>query len=73
LAVGEEQREFVRRILERAAVTELDIIAEGVETQIQREHLLRLGCRFGQGYYFAVPQSPMLARRRALRTLATTW
>jgi EAL domain-containing protein (putative c-di-GMP-specific phosphodiesterase class I) len=73
LGVGEEQREFVRRILELAAVTELDIIAEGVETQTQREHLLRLGCKFGQGYYFAVPQSPSSLDAVLCGPLATAW
>jgi diguanylate cyclase len=28
------------------------LIAEGVETEGQRRHLLRLGCRLGQGYLF---------------------
>jgi EAL domain-containing protein (putative c-di-GMP-specific phosphodiesterase class I) len=73
LAVGEEQRELVRRILDRAAAAELDIIAEGVETQTQREHLLRLGCKFGQGYYFAVPQAPSSLDDVICGPLASTW
>jgi EAL domain-containing protein (putative c-di-GMP-specific phosphodiesterase class I) len=29
------------------------LLAEGVETKKQRDKLLRLGCRFGQGYLFS--------------------
>ena len=34
----------------------LEVVADGVETRAQIDRLLRLGCRFGQGYLFAVPQ-----------------
>ena len=34
----------------------IEVIADGVETRAQTERLLQLGCRFGQGYLFAVPQ-----------------
>jgi EAL domain-containing protein (putative c-di-GMP-specific phosphodiesterase class I) len=30
-------------------------VAEGIETQYQADFLSRLGCKFGQGYYFAKP------------------
>jgi len=33
-------------------------VAEGVETIEQLEHLRRLGSGYGQGYYFARPQTP---------------
>ena len=33
----------------------LTVIAEGIETDEQREHLLALGCHEGQGYLFARP------------------
>jgi diguanylate cyclase (GGDEF)-like protein len=33
----------------------LKIVAEGIEEAWQLERLLRLGCEFGQGYYFARP------------------
>ena len=46
----------VRAILARAADAGIEMIAEGVETQSQCDTLVRLGCRFGQGYLFAVPQ-----------------
>ena len=55
------------------AASGLDIIAEGVETQTQCEHLMRLGCKFGQGYYFAVPQSPSSLDAVLGAPLATSW
>lgn len=33
----------------------LHTVAEGIETEAQRGHLLALGCAFGQGYLFAPP------------------
>jgi EAL domain-containing protein (putative c-di-GMP-specific phosphodiesterase class I) len=34
----------------------LTVIAEGIETEEQRQHLLNLGCHEGQGWLFARPQ-----------------
>jgi len=35
----------------------LDVIAEGVETEQQKDFLLENGCRFVQGYFFGKPMS----------------
>ncbi|MDT0164582.1 EAL domain-containing protein [Actinotalea sp. AC32] len=32
------------------------VVAEGVETRAQRDHLVALGCDFGQGYLFGRPE-----------------
>ena len=34
----------------------LTITAEGIETRAQCDRLIRLGCRLGQGYLYALPQ-----------------
>ena len=48
----------------------LEVIAEGVETEAQRDILLRQGCRLFQGYLYARPQALTdfleLVNRRAL-------
>ena len=53
---GEREIEEVRTILANAERAGIDVIAEGVETQAQCDKLVQLGCSFGQGYLFAVPQ-----------------
>ena len=39
-------------LFDLARSLELELLAEGVETEDQREMLQALGCRFGQGYLF---------------------
>jgi EAL domain-containing protein (putative c-di-GMP-specific phosphodiesterase class I) len=68
-----QAEEAVRSIMQRAVDSELTLIAEGVETQQQCEHLKQLGCKFGQGYFFAVPQSPGSLDAVLQAPLASTW
>ncbi|WNL41477.1 EAL domain-containing response regulator [Halomonas sp. PAMB 3264] len=35
----------------------LEVVAEGIETQVQLDLLIEAGCSMGQGYYLARPQS----------------
>jgi EAL domain-containing protein (putative c-di-GMP-specific phosphodiesterase class I) len=42
-------------IIDLARNMELDVLAEGIETNEQKEFLLEHGCLHGQGYYFARP------------------
>jgi EAL domain-containing protein (putative c-di-GMP-specific phosphodiesterase class I) len=34
------------------------VIAEGVETELQRDLLKKIGCDYGQGYLFSRPLPP---------------
>jgi EAL domain-containing protein (putative c-di-GMP-specific phosphodiesterase class I) len=45
-----------------AATMKLDVVAEGVETAMQREALRRLGCRYMQGFLLQEPQTPERTR-----------
>jgi diguanylate cyclase len=47
---------IVRAVVEIAAVLDVDVVAEGIETQAQLTTLAALGCTFMQGYYLARPQ-----------------
>ena len=50
-----ENPEIVRTIVTLARNLGMDVIAEGVETANQLEHLKDLGCDWGQGFFFAKP------------------
>jgi diguanylate cyclase (GGDEF)-like protein/PAS domain S-box-containing protein len=53
--LGPERRAFVRAIVDLAHALDLPVVAEGIEVPEQAAELLRLGCRLGQGFYFAKP------------------
>jgi diguanylate cyclase (GGDEF)-like protein/PAS domain S-box-containing protein len=48
---------LVAAIVAMAAALDLEVTAEGVETQAQLAHLKRLGCRRVQGFHLARPMS----------------
>ncbi len=55
--IGEqgENAEIVATIIALAQNLKLNIIAEGIESTSQLNHLKALGCQLGQGYFFATP------------------
>ena len=57
----EQARALVSLVLGLAELLGMDVVAEGVESQEQRDVLVALGCRRAQGYFF----SPRRARRRS--------
>ena len=46
----------------------IDTIAEGIETEMQRDILLEQGCQFGQGFLFGKPRPLPRAGRRSVAT-----
>ena len=42
-------------IIRIARTLDLNVIAEGIETEVQRDLLVSMGCQFGQGYLLAMP------------------
>jgi diguanylate cyclase (GGDEF)-like protein len=57
LATSEDARSIVRAIVQMAHSLQLRVVAEGVETEAQRDVLLKLGCDELQGYLFAKPMT----------------
>lgn len=55
LAPSGRSTEVVRAVLAISQALRLDVVAEGVETQEQRDALMALGCVKAQGYYYAKP------------------
>ena len=55
LSADPEGNSIVRTIIAMAKGMNMDIIAEGVETDEQRQLLRLLGCNHYQGYFFSKP------------------
>lgn len=49
---------IARAIVSLSGAMGIDLIAEGVETEAQQEHLTELGCHAFQGYLFGYPVPP---------------
>ncbi|HXF80877.1 MAG TPA: EAL domain-containing protein [Usitatibacter sp.] len=55
LTIDPDDAAIVTAIVAMARSLDVDVVAEGVETEEQLEELKRLGCRRGQGYLLARP------------------
>lgn len=56
IAEDANDRTIIRTIIAMAHTLKLDVIAEGVETAMQRQLLIDYGCNHFQGYLFSKPQ-----------------
>ena len=48
---GRQESSFVRMIIDLARTLELQVVAEGIESEAELEALLALDCELGQGFY----------------------
>jgi diguanylate cyclase (GGDEF)-like protein/PAS domain S-box-containing protein len=55
IAIDSSDKAIVRTIIAMAQSLDMDVIAEGVETEEQRQFLLDEGCTHYQGYLFSKP------------------
>jgi EAL domain-containing protein (putative c-di-GMP-specific phosphodiesterase class I) len=55
IAVSTQRLALVEVIIRIAKTLGLTVIAEGIESEVQRDMLVSMGCRYGQGYLLAVP------------------
>ena len=58
---GSEDHAIVNAIAQLAKILRIPTLAEGVETEAQRQLLIGIGCQMGQGYLFAKPLLPEAA------------
>jgi diguanylate cyclase (GGDEF)-like protein/PAS domain S-box-containing protein len=72
MLLDRDAAESVELIVLVAQKLKLTVIAEGIESAKQRDHLQQLGCALGQGYFFSVPleakEAAILLRQRMLGT-----
>ncbi|MFZ0407167.1 MAG: bifunctional diguanylate cyclase/phosphodiesterase [Cyanobium sp.] len=62
LGVDREDEVIVKAVVGVARALDIDLVAEGVETERQLEMLIDLGCDFVQGYLFGRPCDALSAR-----------
>jgi EAL domain-containing protein (putative c-di-GMP-specific phosphodiesterase class I) len=62
--------DIVELIVTLAHKMNLQVVAEGVETPRQVEHLLKLGCECGQGYFFSQPMEAKAAQEYMQKLVA---
>jgi EAL domain-containing protein (putative c-di-GMP-specific phosphodiesterase class I) len=55
IATSQRQLGLVRGIIQLAHTLEIDVVAEGIETEQDRNLLIEGECGYGQGYLFARP------------------
>lgn len=55
LTTSRRQRDLVEGIVTLIRALSLDIVAEGIETEHERQASAATGCTYGQGYLFATP------------------
>jgi EAL domain-containing protein (putative c-di-GMP-specific phosphodiesterase class I) len=67
IAFDQMQMRFVESIINLGHTLEMEIVAEGVETKEQLEHLVNCRCDYIQGYVFSKPLSETEAIKRCLR------
>lgn len=61
------QLELVKTIIKLAEVFDLDLVAEGIESEPQLDRLIELRCKYGQGYLFSQAVTPEVAITMCLK------
>ena len=65
------QHAIVKAILDLAVALDMQVVAEGIETEQQRDVLLDMGCKQGQGYWFSKPIPADVATEMLLKQYTT--
>jgi EAL domain-containing protein (putative c-di-GMP-specific phosphodiesterase class I) len=57
IAVSGQCRALAEGIIQIARTLQLEVVAEGIESEAQRDLLIAMGVQFGQGYLMAMPMA----------------
>ena len=55
---SEQRLALAEGIIQIARTLQLEVVAEGIESEVQRDLLTAAGCHYGQGYLLAMPMPP---------------
>ncbi len=55
IADSDQRLALAEGIIQIAKTLSLDVVAEGIETEVQRDLLSSMGCHYGQGFLLAMP------------------
>jgi diguanylate cyclase (GGDEF)-like protein/PAS domain S-box-containing protein len=55
IADSDQRLALAEGIVRIATTLSLEVVAEGIETEVQRDLLASMGCHYGQGYLLAMP------------------
>ncbi len=55
IADSDQRLALAEGIVQIARTLSLEVVAEGIETEVQRDLLSTMGCHYGQGYLLAMP------------------
>lgn len=61
IAESHQRLALAEGIVRIARTLNLEVVAEGIETEVQRDLLTSMGCHYGQGYLLAMPMQPSQA------------
>ena len=65
IADSEQRLALADGIVQIARTLRLEVVAEGIESEVQRDLLTEMGCQYGQGYLLAMPMQPSEAEELA--------
>ena len=65
IAISAQRLALAEGIVQIARTLQLEVIAEGIESEVQRDLLISMGCQFGQGYLLAMPMAAYQAESLA--------
>jgi len=73
LPAHQRTSEITQGIIDLSHRLRMEVVAEGVETEPQRQTLLRLGCRHMQGFLFARPLGARALAEFSAPTVSDAW